>query len=107
MAGLYGGYVGQRKKKGLRGGRTSIYIYAGNLSFEVDEKDLRRIFETYGEVGSAEIIRLKGKSKGFGFVEMLSKAEAEAAIQGLNGNEIKGRTLVVAEACPRPGRQGN
>jgi RNA recognition motif-containing protein len=78
-------------------------IYVGNLSYEVTEEDLRLAFEPFGQVESATIIKDKysGKSKGFGFVEMSSKAEAQSAIDGLNGKELKGRTLNVNEARPR------
>jgi len=89
-------------------------IYIGNLSREVNEEELRQAFETFGEVTSAKIItdRSSGISRGFGFVEMPTKAEAEAAITGLNGTELKGETLTVNEARPRSesgrggGRQG-
>jgi len=78
-------------------------IYVGNLSFEVTEDDLRQTFEPFWEVTSAKIItdRASGAPRGFGFVEMPTKAEAEAAIAGLNGTELKGRTLTVNEARPR------
>lgn len=79
-------------------------IYVGNLSFEVTEEDLRLALEQFGQVESATIIKDKftGQSKGFGFVEFASKAEGQAAIDGLNGKEVKGRTLNVNEARPRP-----
>ncbi len=79
-------------------------IYVGNLSYEVTEGDLRRAFESFGRVESAEIIkdRDSGTSKGFGFVEMPDAAEAKAAIDGLNGKELKGRAATVNEARPRP-----
>ncbi len=78
-------------------------IYVGNLSYEVTEEDLRLAFEPSGQVESATIIKDKysGRSKGFGFVEMPSKTEAQSAIDGLNGTELKGRTLNVNEARPR------
>ena len=78
-------------------------IYAGNLSREVTEEDLRQAFEAFGQVESAAIIKDKysGESKGFGFVEMPAKAEGQSAINGLNGKELKGRTLNVNEARPR------
>ena len=78
-------------------------IYVGNLSYEVTEEDLRLALEKFGQVESAAIIKDKqsGRSKGFGFVEMASKAEGQAAIEGLNGKELKGRTLNVNEARPR------
>jgi RNA recognition motif-containing protein len=84
-------------------------IYVGNLTYEVTEEDLRQAFETFGEVTSAKIItdKFSGTPRGFGFVEMPTKAEAEAAIAGLNGTELKGRTLTVNEARPRSeGRRG-
>jgi RNA recognition motif-containing protein len=78
-------------------------IYAGNLSYEVTEEDLRLAFEAFGQVESATILKDKysGQSKGFGFVEMPSKGEAQSAIDGLNGTELKGRTINVNEARPR------
>jgi RNA recognition motif-containing protein len=78
-------------------------IYVGNLSYEITEEDLRLAFEPFGQVESAAIIKDKysGQSKGFGFIEMPSKAEAQSAIEGLNGKELKGRTLNVNEARPR------
>lgn len=79
-------------------------IYVGNLAYEVTEGDLRMAFESFGRVESAEIIkdRDSGMSKGFGFVEMPDAAEAKAAIDGLNGKELKGRAATVNEARPRP-----
>ncbi len=78
-------------------------IYVGNMSYEITEEDLRLAFEAFGQVESAAIIKDKysGQSKGFGFVEMPSKAEGQSAIDGLNGTELKGRTLNVNEARPR------
>lgn len=78
-------------------------IYVGNLSRDVTEDDLRQAFEAFGEVGNINIIkdRFSGESRGFGFVEMPSKAEAEAGIEGLNNQEIKGRAVNVNEARPR------
>jgi len=78
-------------------------IYVGNLSYEVTEQDLRQEFVAFGEVASVDIItdKFSGRPKGFGFVEMASKSEAEAAITGLNGKTIKERTIVVNEARPR------
>ena len=84
-------------------------IYVGNLPHELTEEELRQAFETFGEVTSAKIItdKFSGASRGFGFVEMPTKAEAQAAITGLNGTELKGRTLNVNEARPRSeSRQG-
>ena len=78
-------------------------IYVGNLSFEVTEEDLKQAFEGFGQVESVNIIkdRYSGESRGFGFVEMPAEAEAQSAITGLNGKELKGRTLNVNEARPR------
>lgn len=84
-------------------------IYVGNLSNEVTEDDLQQAFEAFGQVTSVNVIRDKfsGESRGFGFVEMPAKTEAESAIDGLNGTELKGRLLKVNEARPRPeGRRG-
>ena len=83
-------------------------IYVGNLSRETAEDDLRQAFEGFGAVTSVNIIKDKftGESRGFGFVEMSSKDEAMAAISGLNGNELHGRTLNVNEARPRTERGG-
>jgi RNA recognition motif-containing protein len=78
-------------------------IYVGNLSYEVTEEDLKQAFERFGDVDSARVIKDKytGKSKGFGFVLMADKAQAESALQGLNGEDLKGRSLNVNEARPR------
>jgi len=78
-------------------------IYIGNLSFDVTEEDLQKAFEAFGQVVSATIItdKFSGRSRGFGFVEMSKKDEAQAAITGLNGKDLKGRALNVNEARPR------
>ena len=78
-------------------------IYVGNLSGEVSEEDLRQAFEAFGKVASVTIIKDKfsGESRGFGFVEMPAKAEAQSAITGLKDKELEGRTLKVNEARPR------
>ncbi|HEY64021.1 MAG TPA: RNA-binding protein [Caldilineae bacterium] len=84
-------------------------IYVGNFSRDVTEEDLQQAFEAFGQVASVTIIkdRFSGESRGFGFVEMPVKAEALSAINGLNGQELKGRTLNVNEARPRSeGRRG-
>jgi RNA recognition motif-containing protein len=83
-------------------------IYVGNLAREVTEDDLRKTFEKFGQVASASIIKDKysGESRGFGFVEMPTRAEAVAAISGLNGEELNGQTLSVNEARPRKDRRG-
>jgi RNA recognition motif-containing protein len=82
-------------------------IYVGNLSYDVTDDDLRRAFEAFGAVTSATVIKDKfsGASRGFGFVEMEDKAEAEKAIAGVNGKDLKGRTLNVNEARPREERR--
>jgi RNA recognition motif-containing protein len=78
-------------------------IYVGNLSREATEEDLRHAFEDFGQVASVTIIKDKftGQARGFGFVEMPDKAEAQAAISGLKDKELKERTLRVNEARPR------
>ena len=83
-------------------------IYVGNLSYGVTEEDLKEAFESFGEVETAKIIkdRYSGESKGFGFVEMPDSACAEAAIDGLDGTELKGRTLKVNKAKPRSEGRG-
>ncbi|HSQ84952.1 MAG TPA: RNA-binding protein [Desulfobacterales bacterium] len=83
-------------------------IYVGNLSNEVTEEDLKQAFEPFGEVESVKIIKDKytNRSKGFGFVEMPSKAEGQSAIDDLNGKELKGNALNVNEARPRPESRG-
>jgi cold-inducible RNA-binding protein len=83
-------------------------IYVGNLSNEVTEEDLKQAFETFGEVESVNIIKDKytNRSKGFGFVEMASKAEGQSAIDGLNGKELKGKAVNVNEARPRTESRG-
>ena len=80
-------------------------IYVGNLSSEVTEEDLRQAFEAFGEITSVAVIKDKfsGESRGFGFVEMPAKSEAQSAINSLNGKELKGRSLNVNEARPRSG----
>ena len=83
-------------------------IYVGNLSRETTEDDLRQAFEAFGQVESASVIkdRFTGESRGFGFVEMPSKDEAQAAITGMNGKDLMGRALNVNEARPRTERRG-
>jgi RNA recognition motif-containing protein len=77
-------------------------LFVGNLSFDVKDDDLRTAFQPFGEVASASIIkeRFSGESRGFGFVEMPSKNEGQAAIDGLNGKEFMGREINVNEARP-------
>ena len=83
-------------------------IYVGNLASDVTDGDLREAFQAFGQVDSATVIKEKfsGESRGFGFVEMPAKAEAQSAIDGLNGKELKGRTLNVNEARSRSERGG-
>ena len=83
-------------------------LYVGNLAYGVSNSDLEQMFEEFGTVQSAQVImdRDTGRSKGFGFVEMGSDAEAQVAIQALNGKEIEGRALTVNEAKPREDRGG-
>jgi RNA recognition motif-containing protein len=78
-------------------------LYVGNLSYNLTDAELREAFAAHGEVTSAEVVkdRQSGQSKGFGFVEMPTQEEANAAIQALNGAALKGRTLNVNEARPR------
>jgi len=85
-----------------------VKIYVGNLSYEVTEQDLRQEFVAFGEVASVDIItdKFSGRPKGFGFVEMATKSEAEAAITGLNGKTLQDRTIVVNEARPRADNRG-
>ena len=86
----------------------SIKLYVGNLSFQTSTEELEQLFSQAGSVESATIIedRDTGRSRGFGFVEMASKAEGEAAIAQLNGAELNGRALTVNEAKPRENRAG-
>jgi RNA recognition motif-containing protein len=81
-------------------------IYVGNLSFDATDDDLRDAFESFGTVDTASVIRdnYSGRSRGFGFVEMPDQGEAEAAISGLDGQEIAGRPVKVNEARPRAQR---
>jgi RNA recognition motif-containing protein len=82
--------------------KDNMNIFVGNLSHEVNENELQQEFEKYGKVTKVTIIRdmFTRNSKGFGFVEMPSKTEAEAAIQGMRGHSIKGRGITVNEARP-------
>ncbi len=83
-------------------------IFVGNLSRDVNDADLQKAFEAFGKVDSATVIKDKfsGESRGFGFVEMSSGSEAQAAISGMNGKELKGRAINVNEARPREERGG-
>ncbi len=78
-------------------------IYVGNLSYKVDENDLKNIFEEYGSVTSVKIIKdkLSGKSKGFAFIEMADNNQAKTAIKELNGGELDNRKVIINEARPK------
>jgi len=95
-------------KSFLKKGYTTMNIYVGNLARQVTDEELRRAFEEFGQVTEARIImdKFSGESKGFGFVEMPSKEEAEKAIEEMNGKDLKGRELNVNEARPKTGRRG-
>lgn len=83
-------------------------IFVGNLSRDVNDQDLQEAFESFGSVDSATVVKDKftGESRGFGFVEMPAGAEAQAAISGMNGKDLKGRAVNVNEARPREDRGG-
>ncbi len=83
-------------------------IFVGNLSFEVTDELLAQQFAPYGEVVSASVVadKISGRSRGFGFVEMASQAEAETAIAELNGKDMMGRALTVNESKPRESSGG-
>lgn len=83
-------------------------LYAGNLSYQVTTEDLQAAFEPFGQVVSVNIItdRGTGQSKGFGFVEMASDADGKAAIEALNGADLKGRAIKVNEAKPQTENRG-
>jgi len=87
----------------------SMKLYVGNLAFQTSSDDLQQLFAQAGTVESAAVVedRDTGRSRGFGFVEMSSKEEGEAAIQQFNGREMGGRTLNVNEAKPREDRGGS
>ena len=84
-------------------------LYVGNLSYDTTDTDLQNLFGPHGTVQSAQVImdRDAGRSKGFGFVEMDSDQQAQAAIAALNGQEVNGRALTVNEARPREERTGS
>jgi RNA recognition motif-containing protein len=83
-------------------------IYVGNLSFTTTEADIKEAFQAFGEVSSCNVImdKYSGQSRGFGFVEMPNKDEAQKAMSALNGKDLKGRTLKVNEAKARTERPG-
>jgi len=89
------------KYSNLKGGKMNIYV--GNISSELTEEEINEAFAAYGELTSVKIIKDKytGEPRGFAFVEMPDKAEADAAIAGLNGKELKGKELNINEARPR------
>jgi len=95
---------GFTKRKGI----NTMNIYAGNLPHETTEDELRQAFAEFGQVTEVRLIvdKFSGESKGFGFVEMPSKAEAEKAIEEMNGKEFMGRVLSVNEARPKTDRGG-
>src|SRR5215210_3501354 len=86
----------------------SMKLYVGNLSFQTSSEDLQQLFAQAGTVESASVVedRETGRSRGFGFVEMATAEEGQAAIQQFNGKEIGGRALTVNEARPRGNRGG-
>jgi len=92
-----------------RGWEDFMNIYVGNLAADVDAEELRTLFEEFGKVDSCVIIkdRFTGESRGFGFVEMPTKDEAEQAISALNGKDLKGSSIKVNEARPRKNRWNN
>lgn len=96
-----GNYVRPDRRPERKGNKMNIYV--GNLSRDVTDEDLRQAFEAFGEVSSINIIkdRFSGESRGFGFVEMPSKTEAEAAIEAMNEQDLKGRAINVNEAKPK------
>jgi RNA recognition motif-containing protein len=82
---------------------SRVNIYVGNLLNEINEDDLRQAFEAFGQVASVNVLkdRVTDEPRGFAFVEMPAEAEGQSAIDGLNGKELKGRSLSVNEARPR------
>jgi cold-inducible RNA-binding protein len=85
-----------------------LKIYAGNLSYSTNDESLRAAFAQFGDVASAQVVmdKTSGQSKGFGFVEMANATEAQAAINGLNGHDLGGRTMNVSESRPKPEGSG-
>lgn len=95
------GFTGRRRDD--RGKESMMKLFVGNLSFDVTGTDLRAAFAAYGQVNSVDIVvdRASGQSRGFGFIEMPLKANAVAAMQGLDGTNMKGRNVNVSEARAR------
>jgi RNA recognition motif-containing protein len=95
-------------KSFLKKGITTMNIYVGNLESKVTDEELRQAFEGFGQITEARIImdKFSGESRGFGFIEMPSKEEAEKAIEEMNGKDLKGRALTVNEARPKVDRGG-
>ena len=85
---------------------NALKIYVGNLPYAATSEDLLELFQRYGQVAEANVImdRETGRSKGFGFVDMPNQAEASEAVDALNSSQVRGRTLRVSEARPRPDR---
>ncbi len=83
-------------------------LYVGNMSYDTTEEELLTAFGQFGEVANVSLIkdRFTGRSRGFGFVEMPNATEAQAAIEGLNGQDFQERRLTVSEARPKPAREG-
>lgn len=98
---------GSEKYSGFRI-RIVKKIYVGNLPYSVNDAEIRKMFESHGEVASASVVldRDTGRPRGFGFVEMSNNDEADAAINAMNGQEMGGRALVVNEARPRENSGG-
>lgn len=92
----------------LKGPKMGKKLYVGNLSYSVNDDSLQQHFSEFGAITSAKVMmdRDSGRSKGFGFVEMSSDAEAQAAISGMNGKSVDGRDMVVNEARPMEPRTG-
>jgi RNA recognition motif-containing protein len=92
----------------IEGSPVGNKLYVGNLAYSVRDESLHQSFSQFGTVTSAKVMmdRDTGRSKGFGFVEMGSDAEAQAAINGMNGQALEGRAIVVNEARPREDRPG-
>src|SRR4030042_2074248 len=103
-------FYNKQKENKSKTRRMIMNIYVGNLSSNATDETIREAFEAFGQVTSARIIKDKytGQSRGFGFVEMLEQAQAQAAIKSLNGKELLGKQISVNEARPRTdqGRSG-